>query len=200
MFKITGTLLVFIFSVVINSHAQTCTLPGMTPDNAIPVCGISVFHQSIVTNCTGPDVAQTGCSVGITSSSSFWYKFTCFQSGSLGFLINGISNTDDYDWVLFDITGHNPNAVFSNSSLPISINLYGTGGSPAPFPESPTGCRAGASGNVHCDGYANGNTPFNAMPTITIGHDYLLMVTNWTRSTTGYDLSFTGGTASITDP
>ena len=200
MFKITGTLLVFIFSIVINSHAQTCTLPGMTPDNAIPVCGISVFHQSIVTNCSGPDVAQTGCSVGVTSSSSFWYKFTCFQSGSLGFLISGISNSDDYDWALFDITGHTPNEVFSNSSLPISINLYGTGGSPAPFPESPTGCRAGASGNVHCDGYANGNTPFNAMPTITIGHDYLLMVTNWTRSTTGYDLTFTGGTASITDP
>ena len=200
MFKITGTLLVLIFSIVINSHAQTCTLPGMTPDNAIPVCGISVFHQSIVTNCSGPDVAQTGCSVGVTSSSSFWYKFTCFQSGSLGFLISGISNSDDYDWALFDITGHTPNEVFSNSSLPISINLYGTGGSPAPFPESPTGCRAGASGNVHCDGYANGNTPFNAMPTITIGHDYLLMVTNWTRSTTGYDLTFTGGTASITDP
>jgi gliding motility-associated-like protein len=39
------------------------------------------------------------------------------------------------------------------------------------------------------------------MPTITVGHDYLLMVTNWTTgSTQGYDLSFAGGTASITDP
>ena len=94
----------------------------------------------------------------------------------------------------------NPNEVFTNSSLPISINLYGAGSGPAPFPESPTGCKAGATGNIHCEGSANGNSPFNAMPTITIGHDYLLMVTNWTRSTTGYDLTFSGGTANITDP
>lgn len=177
-----------------------CSLPGMTPGNAFPVCGTSVFHQSVVVNCTGPNVAQTGCPIGATSESSFWYKFTCFQTGTLGFLISGISSTDDYDWVLFDITGHSPGDVFSNPSLAISINLYGAGSGPAPYPESPTGCRPGATGNVHCEGSANGNTPFNAMPTITAGHDYLLMVTNWTRSTTGYDLSFTGGTANITDP
>ncbi len=193
-------LLVFSFLFVLKGFAQPCSLPGMTPDNAIPVCGTSVFHQSIVTNCTGNDVAQTSCAVGATSNSSFWYKFTCFQTGSLGFLISGIASTDDYDWVLFDITGQNPNAVFSNSALAISINLYGAGGGTVPFPESPTGCRPGATGNVHCEGSASGNTPFNAMPTITIGRDYLLMVTNWTRSTTGYDLSFTGGSASITDP
>ncbi|HMZ99568.1 MAG TPA: PKD domain-containing protein, partial [Ferruginibacter sp.] len=172
----------------------------MTPSNAIPVCGTAVFHQDQVVNCTGPNVAQPFCSIGATSSSSFWYKFTCYQSGSLGFLISGISGSDDYDWVLFDITGHDPNDVFTNSSLAISINLYGAGSGPAQYPESPTGCRPGASGNVHCEGSANGNTPFNAMPNITVGHEYLLMVTNWTQSTAGYDLTFTGGSASITDP
>ena len=159
MIKRIPALIVFLFLIAFKSYAQPCSLPGMTPDNAIPVCGTSVFHQSIVTNCSGPDVAQTGCSVGVTSSSSFWYKFTCFQSGTLGFLISGISSTDDYDWVLFDITGRNPNDVFSNSSLPISINIYGAGGGTTPFPESPTGCKPGASGNVHCDGNASGNTP-----------------------------------------
>jgi gliding motility-associated-like protein len=38
------------------------------------------------------------------------------------------------------------------------------------------------------------------MPNIIAGHDYLLMVTNWSKSTAGYDLTFNGGTASITDP
>lgn len=196
--KIFTLLLVSAF--VSGAFAQTCSLPGMTPSNAFPVCGTSVFHESQVTNCTGPNVAQTGCSIGATSSSSFWYKFTCFQTGTLGFLISGISSTDDYDWVLFDITGHNPTDVFTDPTLAISINLYGAGNGPAQYPESPTGCRPGATGNVHCEGSANGNTPFNAMPTIVVGHEYLLMVTNWTRSTTGYDLTFTGGTASITDP
>ncbi len=190
-------LAVFLFE---ESKAQPCSLPGMTPDKAFPVCGTSVFHQDNVTPCDGPNVAQTQCPIGATSSSSFWYKFTCYQSGTLGFLMSGIASTDDYDWVLFDVTGHSPNDVFTNSSLVISINLYGAGSGPAPFPESPTGCKPGASGNVHCEGSANGNTPFNVMPNITVGHDYLLMVTNWTKSTTGYDLSFVGGTASITDP
>ncbi len=186
---------------VVKIQAQQCSLPGMTPDQAYPVCGTAVFHESQVTNCTGPNVASKGCSIGVTSNSSFWYKFTCYQTGTLGFSISGINKDDDYDWVLFDITGHNPNDVFTDKSLEVSINLYGiSAGGTTPFPNSPTGCKPGASGNVHCEGAASSNSPFNAMPTITVGHDYLLMVTNWTQSTTGYDLAFSGGTANITDP
>jgi gliding motility-associated-like protein len=203
MFTRIPILLIFVFTIVIKNYGQTCSLPGMTPDKAIPVCGIAIFHQDLVTDCTGPDVAHTGCPEPVTSNKSFWYKFTCFQTGTLGFLIKGISNTDDYDWELLDITGLNPTDVFSNASLQVSLNLYGTlgNGSGAPFPNSPTGCTASGTGSVHCSGDAGGNSPFNSMPTITVGHDYLLMVTNWTTgSTQGYDLSFAGGTASITDP
>ena len=201
MIKKLPILLVFVFALTLKIVAQTCSLPGMTPDNAYPVCGIAIFHEDNVTNCTGPNVASRGCTIGVTSSSSFWYKFTCYQTGTLGFLISGINADDDYDWGLYDITGRNPNDVFADASLEISVNLYGIGaGGSVPFPNSPTGCRPGASGNVHCEGAAGSNTPFNGMPTITVGHEYLLMVTNWTKSTTGYDLSFAGGTASITDP
>jgi len=184
------------------SMAQPCSLPGMTPSSAIPVCGTAVFRQAFVTGCTGPDIAVRGCNIGVTSSRSFWYKFTCFQTGTLGFLIRGISNSDDYDWSLLDITNLNPNEVFTNNTLQVSLNIYGTigSGSGAP-PNSPTGCTPTGSGDVHCEGDANGNSPFNRMPTITQGRQYLLMVTNWTEgSTQGYDLVFTGGTASITDP
>ncbi|HSN62090.1 MAG TPA: hypothetical protein VLR49_14220, partial [Ferruginibacter sp.] len=203
MKKIFSLLLLLILLVQTKSFAQPCSLPGMTPSSAIPVCGTSVFRQSQVTDCTGPNIATRGCTVGVTSNKSFWYKFTCYQTGTLGFLISGLSNTDDYDWSLLDITGRNPNEVFNNNALQVSLNIYGTAGSGAgaPFPNSPTGCRPGATGDVHCEGDAAGNSPFNRMPTITVGHDYLLMVTNWTTgSTQGYDLSFSGGTASITDP
>ncbi|MBC7867867.1 MAG: PKD domain-containing protein, partial [Gloeobacteraceae cyanobacterium ES-bin-316] len=203
MKKIT---ILFILTLLLRapgSFAQPCSLPGMTPSSAIPVCGTAVFSQDLVTDCTGPDIAIRGCNIGVTSSKSFWYKFTCFQSGTLGFLITGRSNTDDYDWSLLDVTGRNPNDVFTNNSLQVSLNIYGTGGngSGAPFPNSPTGCRASGSGDVHCEGDASGNSPFNRMPNLIAGHEYLLMVTNWTTgSTQGYDLSFSGGTASITDP
>jgi len=203
MKKILSLLLLVTMFWQTKTFAQPCSLPGMTPSSAIPVCGTSVFRQSQVTDCTGPNIAATGCSIGVTSNKSFWYKFTCFQTGTLGFLIRGISNTDDYDWSLLDITGRNPNEVFTNSALQVSLNVYGTSGNGAgaPFPNSPTGCTPTGTGDVHCEGDAAGNSPFNRMPTITVGRDYLLMVTNWTTgSTQGYDLSFTGGTASITDP
>lgn len=183
--------------------AQACSLSGMTPSSAIPVCGTAVFHQDLVTECSGPNIAARGCNIDVTSSKSFWYKFTCYQSGTLGFLISGVSNTDDYDWSLLDITGRNPDDVFTDASLQVSLNVYGTSGNGAgaPFPNSPTGCKAGATGDVHCEGDAPGNSPFNRMPNISVGREYLLMVTNWTfGSTLGYDLSFSGGTASITDP
>lgn len=203
MFKRIPILLILIFAIAIKSYGQACSLPGMTPDKAIPVCGTDTFHQDKVTQCTGPYVAHTGCSELVTSDKSFWYKFTCYQTGTLGFLIRGRLCSDDYDWILVDVTGRNPTDVFSDASLQVSLNTYGTlgCGAGAPFPNSPTGCTPSGSGNVHCQGDAPGNSPFNGMPTIIVGHDYLLMVTNWTQgSTEGYDLTFSGGTAVITDP
>ena len=189
------------FFCTTSSYAQPCTALGQTPSSAIPVCGTLAFTQNQITNCTGPDVARVGCSDPVTSSSSFWYKFTCFQTGTLGFLISGFNCSDDYDWSLFDITGTTPNAVFSNASLQVSLNIYGTSGcGGSKPPNSPTGCSPSGNGNVHCSGDASGNSPFNTMPTITVGHQYLLMVTNWTQSITGYKLTFAGGTANITDP
>ena len=186
-----------------NKTSAQCTTLGLTPSTAIPVCGTSVFRQDQVFDCGNQNVAQSFCAIGVTSERSFWYKFRCFQSGTLGFLISGLNSADDYDWILYDVTGQNPNAVFSNASLQVSMNIYGTivgtsGG--APFDNSPTGCKAGASGDFHCEGDAPGNTPYNRMPAIIIGHDYLLMVANFSQSFIGYDLSFGGGTASITDP
>jgi gliding motility-associated-like protein len=201
MKNITASLIFLILTSFGKLLAQPCTLPGMTPSSAIPVCGTTPFVQPEIALCTGPNVATTGCTVPVSSSRSFWYKFTCFATGTFGFEIRGISPLDDdYDWVLYDITGRNPDDVFSNSSLQLSMNLYGVSTPNPPFPNNPTGTRVNASGDVHCEGDAAGNTPFNRMPTLIQGHNYLLMIANFTVSNQGYSLTFTGGTASITDP
>jgi gliding motility-associated-like protein len=200
MIKKIPVFFVFCFFIMLKANAQNCNALGQIPTAAFPVCGSSVFHESTIVNCAGPNIASNVCPQPVNSSSSSWYKFTCFQTGTLGFLLSGVSGTDDYDWALFDITGQSPNAVFSNSSLLISLNIYGVSSSAAQYPNSPTGCTPGGTGNVHCAGSNPGNTPFNAMPTITLGHEYLLMVTNYSQSTSGYDLVFTGGSASIKDP
>ena len=166
-----------------------CSDPGTVPSKAIPVCGTKTFTQSSVTNCTGPNIAQTFCpSDAFPSTSSYWYKFNCFANGTLGFLITPNSGTDDYDWALFDVTGVNPDDVFTSPRLVISIN----GSAPVGVV---TGCDATGTTNVNC--YASSDV-INKMEDIIAGHNYLLMVTNYTNSGAGYGLSFSG-TAVISD-
>jgi gliding motility-associated-like protein len=178
--------------------AQNCsTLIGQNPTMAIPVCGTKTFHQNGAASCTGNIIPSNSSCTTYSSDNSFWYKFHCYQTGTLGFIINGTVPEADYDWEVFDVTGRNPNDVFTDRSLMVSLNLYGISFANPPFPNYPTGTSASGSGNIHCEGHTN---PFNEMPVIIQGHDYLLMVTNYKSTGSGYDLTFGGGTANITDP
>ncbi|MFZ1785701.1 MAG: PKD domain-containing protein [Ferruginibacter sp.] len=167
--------------------AAPCSEPGTVPSKAIPVCGTTVFTQNAVTDCQGPDIAQTLCPDQYTSGHSYWYKFTCFASGSLDFLITPNLLSDDYDWVLFDATGHNPDDVFTDPTMVISIN--------GAFPTGITGCGATGLNNFECFSSAE---LINRPENILVGHNFLLMVTNYTNSGAGYGLTF-GGTAVISD-
>lgn len=174
--------------------AQTCTAPGQTPSTAFPVCGTSVFQQTTVPLCVSHDIAVPGCSgAQYQDKNPYWYKFTCFETGTLGFLIAPANPSDDYDWQLYDITNESPDAVFSNPALVVTGNWAGTAGS--------TGAAASGVSFIQCasDPAANKNS-FSKMPQLIKGHTYLLLVSHYTDSQSGYNLSFGGGTAVITDP
>lgn len=165
---------------------------GMTPQTAIAVCGTTIFNQSSVDNCQGPAVSGTGaCGDTNSSDNAFWYKFHCYQAGTLGFLIKPMQLSDDYDWEVFDVTGIRAlNDVYTNESLMVSLNLCGN-------PNGVTGCSPLGVDSINC----GGNTfLYNRLATLQTGHDYMLMVNNWSASNQGYNLEFTGGTAVITDP
>ncbi len=188
--------LFFVFSVFMLA-AQPCTAPGQTPSTAFPVCGTTTFKQTTVPICGSHSLIVPGCTAGsgggYQDKNPYWYKFTCFQSGTLGFLISPVNQGDDYDWQLYDITNRNPDDVFTDQSLIITGNWAGTYGN--------TGASASGVSFIQCgsDPAQNKNT-FSTMPNIIAGHTYLLMVSHFTDSQIGYDLSFGGGTAIITDP
>lgn len=173
---------------------QTCTTLGQNPTTAFPVCGKTIFDQKTVPLCGGRSV-PTPCSDAAVYSdiNPFWYKFTCFITGTLGFSINPINKNDDYDWELFDITGVDPMDIYTNKSLIISANWSGMFGT--------TGA---SSSGVHwfecASASVNGNPTFSTMPNLIAGHDYILLVSNFSSSQVGYQLSFQGGTASIINP
>ncbi|MCP9751780.1 gliding motility-associated C-terminal domain-containing protein [Ferruginibacter sp. HRS2-29] len=181
-------LLCFSFSV----KSQVCSGPFMTAGTAQAVCGTLTFNLGTLPNCDGPNIPNntSGCGNIVTSDNSNWYKFHCYVGGTLGFLISPVM-PEDFDWELMDITGHNPNDVYT-MDLRVSLNLSGYVGV-----DGNTGCTAAGTSDVRCAGGGSG-TQYNRMPTLIAGHDYLLMVTNFDASGRGYNLNFFG-TAQLTD-
>jgi gliding motility-associated-like protein len=186
-----GFLIVFFIAFYSSLAAQTCTAPGQTPSTAFPVCGTGTFTQISVPLCGGRPMPFRGCgNDGLTDINPYWYKFTCFQAGTLGFLITPNNLGDDYDWELYDITGRNPDDVFTDASLVIGNNWSGETGL--------TGASSAGTQTFVCGGL--GKPLFSKMPQLQVGRDYLILISHFTQSQSGYKLSFGGGTAVITDP
>jgi gliding motility-associated-like protein len=191
--------IVFFIVIVITVKAQTpCSNLGQTPGSAFPVCGTDTFFQATVPACGGRQVPSQGCNDFLTDINPYWYRFTCFESGKLGFVITPNQLTDDYDWQLFDITNKNPDDIYTDVGMFVACNWSGEQGI--------TGASAAGTSLSVCGSQAGGpfRPLFSAMPDIIAGHEYILLVSHFTvTSQSGYSLVFggnTGGTASITDP
>lgn len=188
---------VLLFTVMLyKSFAQPCTTLGQTPSTAFPVCGTTVFTQASVPICATNSLFVPGCSgdgANYENRNPFFYRFTCYQSGTLGFTITPLAANEDYDWQLYDITGRNPNEIFTNRNIIVSGNWAGTYG--------PTGASATGVNFIQCASDPSANAPtFARMPNLIIDHEYILLVSHYTNTQSGYNLSFSGGTAVITDP
>jgi len=176
--------------------AQPCSNLGQTPATAFPVCGTAIFQQSSVPACVN-NVVPTNCPNDgnvYQDLNPYWYKFTCFKSGTLGFLIEPNDQDDDYDWQLFDVTGRNPADVYSDKDIIVSYNWSGEHGN--------TGASSAGTSLFVCGTLQNGpyRPLFSSMPQLTEGHQYILLISHFLGDQqSGYKLSFGGGTASITD-
>ena len=171
--------------------AQTCPLSslGQNPATAFPVCGSGSFTQTSVNLCGGRQVPNPMCNTWVLADlNPYWYKFTCFKSGTLGFIIMPNSAFSDYDWQVFDVTNRNPADVYTDVSMSICSNWSERFGA--------TGTSFTATGLFECEG----PTPqFSRMPNLVQGHVYLLLISHFTNSSAGYQLQFGGGSAVITD-
>jgi gliding motility-associated-like protein len=197
--KCKFTFLFFIVVVLFATKVSAqCTALGQNPSTAFPVCGTTSFFQASVPICSGPNIVVPGCpdaqaAGGYENKNSFWYKFTCYQSGTLSFLITPNNLGDDYDWQLYDVTGINPNNVFVDPNNIVTGNWAGTYGI--------TGASSAGVNYIQCASNPADNKPtFAKSPNLIVGHNYLLLVVHYDNTQSGYSLSFGGGSASITDP
>lgn len=189
MMKWLSILLLTLLGSTATWAQPVCNTPGQNPSTAFPVCGTSVFNQTSVNLCGGKTLPSPKCStVPLSDVNPYWYKFTCFQSGKLSFMISPNSATSDYDWQLYDVTNRNPDEVYTNPGLVVAGNwseFFGQTGT------SPT-----ANNLIECEGKV---PQFSKEPDLIAGHDYLLLVSHWSNTQAGYKLEFSGGTAVITD-
>jgi hypothetical protein len=196
-----GKILLFFLlqMLAVKGWSQSCTALGQNPNTAFPVCGATTFVQTTVPLCNGGFVPAINCNEKTYNTANpYWYKFTCYVSGTLGFVITPLNTVpDDYDWQLFDITGHDPMEVYTNRSMIVSANWAGVYG--------PTGASSAGKKPFGCSSTVNADSStFASMPFLIQGHEYLLVISHYLNpgetSEVGYKLNFGGGTASIVNP
>ena len=195
------TALITLIIIFLSNHiiAQgPCTLQGQTPPLAIPVCGTSAFIQDSVSICNGMAI-PVPCNDGIVylDKNPFWYKFHCFQTGVIGFLVVPNNPLDDYDWMLFDVTGKNPMAVYTDTTCIVAYNWSGVVGNTGTAPNTTDSNSCASAMDTTNGGIVTPNQ--TKMPLLIQGHDYLLMVSHFTNTQVGYQITFGGGNAVITD-
>jgi gliding motility-associated-like protein len=171
--------------------AQAFPQRGQQPATAFPVCGEDTFRQSKIPFGANGAIDYAACHKPLDFC-PFYYSFTCYVAGTLGFVITPDSANTDYDWMLFDITGHSPEDIYK-TLLVVTGNWSGTYGL--------TGAKDGGSTHFECGSEPALNHPtFSTMPTLIKGHHYLLLISNFSETSSGYKLSFGGGTAVLNDP
>lgn len=119
-----------------------------------------------------------------------WFRLRCFSPGTLGFIITPNDVNDNYDWQLFDVTGHNDDDAITDPSLFLACNWCSDPGE--------TGASSDGNNLIVCTGTSQ--ELFSKMPDIIQGHEYLLMVSHRNPTETGFQIVITGGTGSVTDP
>ncbi len=192
---VPGVLCLAIQFLIFSGTARAqCSTIGQTPVSAFPVCGAATFTQDVVPICAGTDLVVPSCEgdgAFYANRNPYWYKFTCFVTGPLSFTINPKNQDDDYDWQLYDITGIDPAQVFTNKDIIVTGNWSGSSG--------PTGANSTGVSYIQCGSDPSVDAPrFAKSPTLIAGHDYVMLISHFTNSQSGYTLEFTAGGSSIT--
>src|SRR5690606_25584827 len=178
------------------SISSDCPAPNVNDClGAITMCDGYFYEENAPTgNGNYPDnLPLNGCQM-TTVANMGWYQLTTQTAGVLNFSLTP-NSTDDYDWILFNMTDATCNDIATNPDLVVSCNTYGLFGL-----NSTTGISSanGGTGNANGPGDING-PPFNADLNVEAGETYVLMISNWSATTNGYELDFGESTATFID-
>ncbi|MBI5539111.1 MAG: SprB repeat-containing protein, partial [Bacteroidia bacterium] len=183
--------------------AQTYVPP--IPNNqdclgAIPICQ-NTYSTAIAYSGTGNILGEISSGIsclGAGEKNDVWYVFTVLSSGNLDFTINPNTNTDDYDWAVYNLTTNNCQDIASNASLEVSCNFSGS--TTVYNSAACTTTTNSEQGNTGPNGYFVGCNILNEdVVPVTAGQTYVINVSQYSTSVDGYTIDFSASTASIFD-
>ena len=181
----------FVFHLILISIITNAQVIPNNQDclGAIPVCG-SIYNQT--NSFTGEGHVLNEINAGSSCLSSgekndVWYTFTVQTSGNLNFTITPNNLADDYDWALFNLTNATCSQIYTNPALQVSCNYSLTTG------------LTGPNGSTTLSTQGAGGTPFNKVVPVTAGQTYVLNISHFTTSQSGYTFDLGATTATIFD-
>ncbi len=161
---------------------------------AITVCQ-SVYVQPNSYSGTGNypnEIPQGGsCPTNCLASgekNDVWYIFTVNSGGNLGFQITPNNMSDDYDWAVFSLNDFDCEDIYSHvGQMEVSCNYSGSPGVTGATLVTGSSC-VGGTGSNKC-----------VFIPVVEGETYVLNISNYSSSQSGYTLDFGLSTANIYD-
>jgi gliding motility-associated-like protein len=163
-------------------NAQDCL-------GALPICQ-NVYSTTQSYSATGNILNEINTSSSCLASgekNDVWYTFTVQQSGNLNFTITPNNLSDDYDWAVYNLTNNNCQDIYNTPSLEVSCNYSSTPGA------------TGTNNTSTSSSQTASGTRFNKPIPVTAGQTYVVNVSNFSSSQSGYTINFGASTATILD-
>jgi gliding motility-associated-like protein len=181
-------LVVLLYSLIttLQTFAQIAT--NQDCPNAIPLCN-TTYSTVISYSGTGniPNEINPGSSCLLSGErNDVWYTFTTPFFGNLSFTITPNNPNDDYDWAVYNLTNNTCADIYNMSSLEVSCNY-------APN----LGCGGTTGPNNNTGGPCGGQN--NSVIPVTPGQTYVINVSNFSQTQSGYSLDFSASTGNFID-
>ena len=162
------------------------------------LCNKKNFTETNVSG-SGTDNRETAGSCLNNESNSVWYKWTAANNGTLTMDITPSVNSDDIDWVLYDL---GPSGDFSTKTLLRCAVGHGVNNDQCPTEPLyfKTGMNMSSTDITEESGCGKGGQDgYLKYVDMQQGHTYALLVDNYSNGNNGFKLEF-GGTAEFVGP
>jgi gliding motility-associated-like protein len=180
------TMRAWVFALAITcclgAYAQS---PEQNCFSAIPVCQpfYTQNNSYIGSGTVQNEITPALSCLGAGELNAVWYIITVQADGNLQFTITPLNGTDDYDWAVFNLTNAACTDIATVDSLQVSCDFSGS-----TFPNASTGPNGGI------------NPQDEPVIPVLAGETYVVCVSNFSSTQSGYNLDFANSPIIDTNP